>query len=526
MAQPDLTQPDPTLIAPDDVIDGDTNLANTYSRTKLDQTVIVDGYGVVVRVARGQLDITDGIGNHQRTRRISRADAAAGKIRRVLILGEGTITTDATAWCAALGIALVVADRHGAQLSTTVVNRFNDGRLRRAQALAPHSDLAMDIATQLLMRRIGDQADIARHRLRRVDRADAIAEWLTALADASNTAEAMTVEMKAAGHYWAAWADEVTLRFATKDRRRVPDRWTRFNGRTSPLTQAMTNRHAADPTNALLNYGTRLAEIEATTFCHAIGLDPALGLLHATRNNRPALVLDMIEPARSVIEATVLELAEQRTFRKADFAELATGEVRVLAPLSHHLATALAPQLRDMLGPVVECVAQQLAGLNDSDLVVPTTLTRANSTASAPPRKQRGQNGPPAAPKQQVWSCPDCGLPVPNAKRVRCDTCVATDPRQTAEVRGRRSRAIAARRAADRAWTAGGGEGDYDPGDWGTIQVGLQGLKLTDIMAATGLSKSFASAVRSGKHRPHMSHWATLAQLSQDIVTQDSASGT
>jgi CRISPR-associated protein Cas1 len=516
MAQPETSQPDPALITAVDVADGDTNLANTYRRISLGQTVIVDGYGIVVRVAAGQLDITDGIGDHQRRRRFSRADATAGKIRRILILGEGIITTDATAWCAALGIALVVADRHGALLSSTVTHRFNDARLRRAQALAPYTGLALDLAKQLLTQRISHQADVTRERLRRTDRADAISEWLTELPNATNSAELMTVEMKAAGHYWSAWADEITLRFATKDRRRIPDRWTRFNGRVSPLTEAMTNRHAADPCNSLINYGTRLAEIEATTLCHAIGLDPYLGLLHATRNNRPALVLDLIEPARSVVETTVLDLAEHRTFRKGDFAELPTGEIRVLGPLSHDVAAGLMPRLRDTLGPLIEDLAQQLAALSDTGVVVPTALTRANNTASAPTRKKRAPQTVVARSKQTLWSCPDCGSPVAHAQRVRCDNCIDNDPRQTAEVRGRRSRAIAARRAADRAWTSGGAEGSYDPADWEQIRAGLKGVKLNEIMAATGLSKSFSSAIRSGKHRPHASHWTSLARLAND----------
>jgi hypothetical protein len=117
-------------------------------------------------------------------------------------------------------------------------------------------------------------------------------------------------------------------------------------------------------------------------------------------------------------------------------------------------------------------------------------------------------------PATGLWSCPDCGGVVTNAQRVRCDTCIDADPRQTSDVRCRRASAIAARRRASEDWDAAGGLGAFDPDDWPAIQAGLADVKLSDIVAATGLSKGFASVVRAGNTRPHPSHWPALAALS------------
>ncbi len=38
-------------------------------------------------------------------------------------------------------------------------------------------------------------------------------------------------------------------------------------------------------------------------------------------------------------------------------------------------------------------------------------------------------------------------------------------------------------------------------------------MKLSEIVEATGLSKSYASQVRAGKFTPHMSTWAALTRL-------------
>jgi hypothetical protein len=54
----------------------------------------------------------------------------------------------------------------------------------------------------------------------------------------------------------------------------------------------------------------------------------------------------------------------------------------------------------------------------------------------------------------------------------------------------------------------------YDPDRFRRdILPALAGLKLVDIMTATGWSKSFASRVRAGRSERHLSTRKTLAQL-------------
>jgi len=50
-----------------------------------------------------------------------------------------------------------------------------------------------------------------------------------------------------------------------------------------------------------------------------------MGLPHADGLNLPALVLDLIEPARGTVEELVLQTSTERAFRKADFAEPASA---------------------------------------------------------------------------------------------------------------------------------------------------------------------------------------------------------
>ena len=207
-----------------------------------------------------------------------------------------------------------------------------------------------------------------------------------------------------------------------------------------------------------------------------------------------------------------IQMATHRSFRKADFAEASTGEIRLVAPLTHDFAKSLLPTLRATLGPVVERVAAMLADVADSDVRVPTPLTRSRQRTARGTTAPRQQVQRPALPTR-LWTCPDCGGQVTDKDRIRCDNCIEKDPRQTPEIRGHRARAIAARHRTSAAWRAAGGKGTYDADAWPAILAALADVKLADIVAATGLSKSFASVVRAGKSQPDPSTWPALAAL-------------
>jgi hypothetical protein len=97
----------------------------------------------------------------------------------------------------------------------------------------------------------------------------------------------------------------------------------------------------------------------------------------------------------AAVEETVLGLIDQRTFRKADFAETLTVEVRVRPPLSHELVIIVGPLLRDRLGPAAERMAQMIARAADGKVEVPTPLTSARIGKVTRTRKSRFAGGLP-----------------------------------------------------------------------------------------------------------------------------------
>ncbi len=84
--------------------------------------------------------------------------------------------------------------------------------------------------------------------------------------------------------------------------------WARCLPADFPFERRST-RPPRNPVNACISFGATLLYGEATAFCHAHGLDPALGTLHATTNGRWSLALDLIEPFRPLlVEALALDL--------------------------------------------------------------------------------------------------------------------------------------------------------------------------------------------------------------------------
>ncbi|MBI4328158.1 MAG: CRISPR-associated endonuclease Cas1 [Chloroflexi bacterium] len=95
--------------------------------------------------------------------------------------------------------------------------------------------------------------------------------------------------------------------------------WASFLPAEFPFERRST-RPPLNPVNACISFGATLVYTEAVAFIHAHGLDPALGLLHATEDGRWSLALDLIEPFRPVlVEALALDLFSHQILNAEHF---------------------------------------------------------------------------------------------------------------------------------------------------------------------------------------------------------------
>src|SRR5437870_7952682 len=125
--------------------------------------VTLFGYGIQARVDRGHLLLQDGIGTQRKRSRFPRV--GHGLKRLVVIGSDGVVSLAALRWLADQNASFVMLDRDGSVLATTGPVRPSDAKLRRAQALAPYSDSGLEIARQLIGRKLQGQEQVAREML-------------------------------------------------------------------------------------------------------------------------------------------------------------------------------------------------------------------------------------------------------------------------------------------------------------------------------------------------------------------------
>jgi CRISPR-associated protein Cas1 len=346
---------------------------------------LAHGFGVKVYVNRRHLIVHDGIGADRRTRRYHRVTS---KLRRVVVVGHtGYITLEALRWIQDAGAVFAQIDSDGNLIAASAPARHHDPKLRRAQVLAPESGLGAVALVTLLKAKLEAQAALVERlahlkptvRVKKTTEVT-VAEWIRGqvrrLHPELPIAKLRQAESIAGRHYWQTWA-RLPVNFEPGWAKTVPDHWHVAGPRTSDAEHKGRGRKATRPVHAILNYTYAILETEATIACHAMGLDPSLGLMHADVRYRSSLATDVMEPGRPAADEFVLGLLQSRQLRRGDILESREGVCRVGLELARDLAQAT-PVLRAAVAPHVEQVAQTLSRSDNH----PTPLTRARHRAS------------------------------------------------------------------------------------------------------------------------------------------------
>ena len=287
-------------------------------------------------------------------------------------------------WLADQDAAFVMLDRDGSVLLATGPVGPRDARLRRAQALAHQTGLAVSIARELIGRKLTQQARIARGLFRQPDdRRHDQRQPGTLLQSVETVRELRHVEAQAALAYWSLMRT-VPVEFPRSDLARVPDHWRVFGTRHSPLTNSP--RLSVNPPNAMLNYLYALLESESRLAAAALGLDPGLAFLHADTSSRDSLACDLMEPLRPEVDAYVLNWLRREPLRREWFFEQRNGNCRLMASFASHLAETSSTWAQ-RVAPVAEWVARSSLSLVQSV----TSLGTADALDAATPSRGQGR---------------------------------------------------------------------------------------------------------------------------------------
>jgi CRISP-associated protein Cas1 len=282
--------------------------------------IYLDSYGAFLNVRNGKFQITP---KHNPPQSFATDDVD------VIFLTEGvSATSDAMMLALDKGIPIVLLNYLGQAMGQVWSGRFGSiATIRRNQMrFAENTEgwiwmahtLAQKVDNQqLVLRYVGDTYphlldDNAQKRLgRNLSTLDGLAKNLKRYVITDTDYKRIAQDYRA----YEATASRHYFRFLASV---MPtDKW-RF--------EARSYQPARDYFNCVLNYcyGILYAQVELALV--KVGIDPALGILHVDRYNRPPMVYDFIEPYRHWADIVALDLAIEDAIPEDAFALLPDDE--------------------------------------------------------------------------------------------------------------------------------------------------------------------------------------------------------
>jgi CRISPR-associated endonuclease Cas1 len=485
--------------------------------------VTLTGYGSRINVSYNHLIVYSGRGDGEEwTASVSRI---AGLKRLVMVGRRGLVSLQALGWLHDTGAEFVVLDHADSMLAWSGQIGRSLPHLRRAQAIAPWTAAGYEVTRWLLTEKIQRQGEL----LRTLDN-DAALDVLRISRVVSEAVQGdfeplRKLEAEGAARYWQV-IQAVPVHFQNKVK--IPAHWRSFGDRYSVVSGKPNS--AVSPGHAMLNYLYAILRSEVQSACVLVGLDPQLGVLHSDLPNRASLALDLMEPLRPLVDRWLLDFVAGQGFDQKAFIEYADGRVAISSALKKELSGTALLWKREAL-PLIEKVAQMFL---DSPLQIDKGNTPAVKATKLQPVKVSRIDRPVQVEKTRA--CKVCGAATrfrrttcsrEHANQLRSDSLLTAnararmaelraqgrDPSTTPEVLDKRSLLSTRNRLAELGWVDDGG--DYSDQAWLELYPKLQHVRVDEIVAACGVSKSWVSLIRNGKRKPHPRHWASLIQLAE-----------
>jgi CRISP-associated protein Cas1 len=335
-----------------------------HQKRKHRNPLILGGHGVRLRIDRGSLLVQNGFTHYPQKREEWRFFPGHPDLpsRIVVVDAEGSVTFDVLAWLSAQAIPLIQIDWRGEAIVVAGANGYvADSKVAQAQKAA-HANEAQRL--EICRRLVTDKIASTRETLETViphsnARDIALREAASSMTELRRTPPRDThvlrgIEGRVAQMYFRSWRP-VELKWS--GRRPLPAEWRQIGPRVSP--KSGMNREATHPVNAMLNYGYAILESQTRLGIAVAGLDPYLGYFHTRWRERQALVLDLMEPMRPVVDRAVLGFVQKHTFSAGDVTLRDDGVCRLNPQLTrsvvgmlstaHHIGP-LAVRMRQTLG--------------------------------------------------------------------------------------------------------------------------------------------------------------------------------
>jgi CRISP-associated protein Cas1 len=258
----------------------------------------------------------------------------------LVCLGRASISPSLMNACAEAGVTISFLTEHGRFLARVEGPRSGNVLVRRTQhRTADNLAKSLVIAKGVVAAKLANQRTVIRRALRDYGENEGLAfaeKRITHVARHALAASDMDILRGCEG-------EGAALYFGTFDAMiRHDDPKFAFKGRS--------RRPPLDRTNALLSFLYAVLGNDCRGALEGVGLDPAIGFLHADRPGRMSLALDLMEEMRPVLaDRLALSLINRRQLAVSDFDESETGAVLLNEAGRKSVLTAFSERKRQVL---------------------------------------------------------------------------------------------------------------------------------------------------------------------------------
>ncbi|ACF44643.1 CRISPR-associated endonuclease Cas1 [Pelodictyon phaeoclathratiforme] len=242
-------------------------------------------------------------------------DIIVRRVEQILVLGNITLTTPAMQYCMKSNIPITFVSQHGSYFGRLEATTADNSALERFQYLRSLDEpFALGIASAIVEAKIRNSRTMIQKRKAMAwesngelkEKFDASLLLMTSLAEHTKSCDNMEalrgIEGKAAALYFELFGllFKKELPFYTSAFRRV-------------------RRPPTDPVNSLLSFGYTLLHNNIFSLVRMKGMNPYLGFLHAEDKGNPALINDLVEEFRTIIDSMTLYTLNKGVLRNKDF---------------------------------------------------------------------------------------------------------------------------------------------------------------------------------------------------------------
>ncbi len=334
-------------------------------RLRGSDTVVVSGYGIHLKVEYESLVIEYEQGHIPNRKKLLRLDRGVHKTKQIFISSHGGyVSLEAMEWCAQQDITVFVLNWKNDVVQVLTPRQSRNARIVYLQYAASQSKQGVEITRELIRRKTMQQMvaleQVPEHVIRsgkerlviyhegnrvmissRVEYGDPMEQFevgLEKLVSLNDIDSIRILEAQLARAYWSLFVG-ISIPWEQLDMQRVPRHWCKVSERTSGISSTYNASQATNPFYAILNFAYALLKAQVLQSILVHGMDETVGFLHTSREGNQALVYDLMEPFRSVVDMSVLALLDKMTFKRGDFIQSLDGECRLNEGLRRYIIT-------------------------------------------------------------------------------------------------------------------------------------------------------------------------------------------